>query len=147
MGKGLGEGVRIIYGVRGVCGVIRYLLVVNKVSCYILKQYWRAANKLVVTFFTLWSSANVVFQLEIIFLKCDLNPFMPAIPCNKCRLVLWYFWKYLENKEKNEKYWKEICILRSDEHFLLKYFFKDCFDKKLSPKSSGLLGSLQGWIC
>ena len=24
MGKGLGEGVRIIYGVRGVCGVIRY---------------------------------------------------------------------------------------------------------------------------
>ena len=25
MGKGLGEGVRIIYGVRVVCGVIRYL--------------------------------------------------------------------------------------------------------------------------
>ena len=24
MGKGLGEGVRIIYRVRGVCGVIRY---------------------------------------------------------------------------------------------------------------------------
>ena len=35
MGKGLGEGVRFIYGVRVVCGVIRYMNIYIYIYIYI----------------------------------------------------------------------------------------------------------------